>query len=209
MAQPQQVVYPPSVVFKLFDLESATNVFVPSVDSTGVFVIKNSDESLEFFRVDTLSPAVIIGGITPLAGIDPAILTYFTADQDSYSGINVVNINSGTTASCDIVAARDSADPLEGFVDMGITSSGNTDANFPILQGGNAYLWSASNDLVIGTGATDLILFAGGFETANIGATLAGTGGWTFSQVVTFNETITLGSTALTEANLISLLALI
>ncbi len=185
MAQPQQVVFPPTNVFKLFDLEAASNTFTPSVDSDNVLSVTTSDGVTDVLRVDTTNKSVYVGGAMDESLYDPNINFYVTANIDSYSGINVWNINSGTSGSTDIVAANDSA---AGYVDMIITSEGNTDPAYPIYQGGKAGLYASSTDLLVGSDSSTLSFFAGGVETDNIGATLAEDGsGWTFQHPVVFS----------------------
>jgi len=87
---------------------------------------------------------------------------------NNYLQLNIQNLNSGTNASSDVVATADNGSETTNYVDLGINSSTyNTSA----ITGGinNAYLYSASNDFVIGnsTSGKNLIFFTGGSASSN------------------------------------------
>ncbi len=85
---------------------------------------------------------------------------------NNYLQLNIQNLNSGTGASSDVVATADNGNELINYVDMGINSSGNTSA---IMGSANdAYLYTAGNNFLIGTGtaAKALIFLTGGTSQA-------------------------------------------
>lgn len=91
-------------------------------------------------------------------------------DIDNYLQLNIQNKSSGASASSDIVATADNGDETINYVDMGINSSGYSNAAAPILSGTDlAYFYALGNDFVIGnsTASHDLIFFTGGYNATN------------------------------------------
>ena len=83
------------------------------------------------------------------------------ANVDNYVQFNLFNINSGSTASSDIVATADNGNEFINFIDMGINSSTFTGS----IGGPNdAYLYSTGNDLTIGNATANkhIRFFVGG-----------------------------------------------
>lgn len=100
-----------------------------------------------------------------------------TGTVNSYLQNNLQNLSAGTIASSDWVATADTGTDTTKFVNLGINSSGNTDAT---LLGGtlNSYVYSNGGNLSLGTQSAgkDLIFFAGGTAVAtNKILTLSGT----------------------------------
>jgi hypothetical protein len=96
---------------------------------------------------------------------------------NNYLQLNVQNLNSGGSASSDIVATADNGNEIVNYVDMGINSS--TYATGTVTGGiNNAYLYSAGNDFIIGnsTAAKNLVFFTGGTATANERMRIDGSG---------------------------------
>ncbi len=88
---------------------------------------------------------------------------------NDFAEIISVNLNTGNTASADIVAQNSlgESNPDEGFIDMGINSPNyGTTAN--IGGAGDAYLYSTGNDLYLGNASSGkkLVLFNGGSDTS-------------------------------------------
>lgn len=91
-------------------------------------------------------------------------------DIDNYLQLNIQNSSAGASASSDVVATADNGNESASYIDMGINSSGYSNAGLPILNGANlAYLYSTGNDFTIGNGAADqdMIFFTNGYATAN------------------------------------------
>lgn len=91
------------------------------------------------------------------------IATFQTSTSNHYAQLNVKNFDDGTNSSADLVLWNDVSTENSGYVDLGINSS-NYSAN-EIGYGGDGYLYSATNDLYVGSTQTDnhghLHLFAG------------------------------------------------
>lgn len=94
-------------------------------------------------------------------------------NANDYHGTLVSNINSGTTASTDMVVANDlTSDPMAYF-DFGVNSSGNTNASATLFGASDAYIFTGAggglNNINIATGtAGKVIKFGvGGILAAN------------------------------------------
>jgi len=79
-----------------------------------------------------------------------------TGNINNYLQYNIQNGNSGATASSDIVATADTGNETTNFIDMGINSSGFTQAVGAALDG---YLYTSSSNLILGTTAAKEIKF--------------------------------------------------
>jgi hypothetical protein len=92
-----------------------------------------------------------------------------TGNVNSFVQSNVQNINSGTTASSDVVATSNTGTDTSNFVNLGINSSGNTDSGFTIAGANDSYLYSNGGHLVIGTesASRDVRFFTAGTLSAN------------------------------------------
>jgi hypothetical protein len=91
-------------------------------------------------------------------------------DIDNYLQLNIQNKSAGASASSDIVATADNGDETVNYIDMGINSSGYSNAAAPILNGTLlAYLYTTANDFAIGNSSAghDLIFFTGGYNATN------------------------------------------
>lgn len=102
-------------------------------------------------------------------------LTHFHGNQNSYVQVILNNINAGNAASSDYIAENNLGTETTNFVDLGINSSTYADPNFSAMGAGDAYLYSANNDLVIGTadsGGGELRFITGGTTTSQIRATV-------------------------------------
>jgi hypothetical protein len=96
---------------------------------------------------------------------------------NNYLQLNIQNLNSGASASSDVVATADNGNETTNYVDLGMNSSGYSTTG---ITGGpdNAYLYSAANDFIIGnsTAAKNLIFFTGGTATTNEAMRINGSG---------------------------------
>jgi len=84
-------------------------------------------------------------------------------DIDYYSQIVMKNLNSGTTASADIVATNDIGTETSYYVDMGINSSTHTpDFTYSVGGANDTYLLSVANNHYIGSPTNgDIVIFTG------------------------------------------------
>lgn len=98
---------------------------------------------------------------------DPGSYNIIAAEgiANSYVQLNIINSNSGSGASADIVATNDIGTESEYYIDMGINSS---NYNVPNVIGiaNDAYLYSTGRHLHIGNASPGqpLGFFAGGFD---------------------------------------------
>ena len=115
-----------------------------------------------------------------VSGSFPNTLLQINSNVNSYQQLSLQNINSGGSASSDIVATADNGSDTVNYIDMGINSSTYNDAAFTISGPNDGYLYTNGGNLVIGTqtsGSNDLIKFhTGGTLAANVRALIRDTG---------------------------------
>jgi hypothetical protein len=102
-------------------------------------------------------------------------LAHFHGNANGYTQVILNNINAGNAASSDYIAENDIGTETTNFVDLGINSSTYADPNFSAMGAGDAYLYTANNDLVIGTADSsggELRFITGGTTTSQIRATV-------------------------------------
>lgn len=120
---------------------------------------------VERVRIDQ-SGSMTIGGVLGAALTNNPLS--INGNVNNFLQSNVQNLSSGTTASSDIIATADTGTDTTNFINMGINSSGFTDATFTIAGALGGYLYTASSPISIGTGsANDVIFFTGGTLAAN------------------------------------------
>lgn len=73
------------------------------------------------------------------------------SNTNNFSQIAMVNHNTGTNASADIVATNDTGNDSTGFIDMGINSSVFSTSSWTINGANDGYLYVAGGNLAIGT----------------------------------------------------------
>jgi hypothetical protein len=105
-------------------------------------------------------------------------LAHFHGNQNAYVQVIMNNVNNGTSSSSDFVAENDAGSETQNYVDLGINSSTYNDAAFSAMGAGDAYLYTANNDLVIGTADTggEVKFITGGTTSSQIRAVLDGGG---------------------------------
>lgn len=105
-------------------------------------------------------------------------LAHFHGNQNSYVQVVMNNVNNGTRSSSDFVAQNDAGSETENYVDLGINSSTYNDPAYSAMGAGDAYLYTANNDMVIGTAdtGTQIRFVTGGLTTSEIRATIDGGG---------------------------------
>jgi len=152
-------------------------------------------------------PITVIGnGVTGYTTFSAALGEMY-ADVNSFAQFYAQNLNDGSEASADFVAYNDLGDGTYNFVDMGINSSNYSSATYPIFTPGSAYLFNDGGEMFVGSATDDLVLFAGGTDVADeavridkttkavttqagmtLGGALTGVGG-SFTQAVTSTST--------------------
>ena len=120
----------------------------------------------------------------------PTTVAQFTGNANTYSQLNIQNINSGTASTTEIVATANNGNDTTFFVDLGVAGS-NYNVNAPNNSLGttifpnDSYLYAQGNlatttggNLAIGTSTANktVKIFAGGVNSANIVATVSNTG---------------------------------
>ena len=131
-----------------------------------------------FFTYDDTNRMVITGGGT-ITGYTPSSTTdsIFAVKSTTsfFGGLSSQNTSAGTTASNDIIAYDDTG---INYIDVGIASSGNTDANFTSGGASTTYIYGYGQLMTIGTATAgkSLQFITGGTLTANIRMTIDGNG---------------------------------
>ena len=129
---------------------------------------------------------------TPVYTALPHTVLQMSANVDTYAQVNFQNINSGTSASTDIVATADNGTDTDGYINMGINSSTYSDASFPAMGPNDGYLihhGSNSNvgNLFIISHSTDpangIVFQVGDFTTGNVQAAVTQGGILIYSNV--------------------------
>jgi hypothetical protein len=124
---------------------------------------------------EELSGNVLIDG-GPLTVIGTGVSSYTTfgaalaemyANEAGFAQFYVQNINDDASASTDIVAYNDIGDGSFNFIDVGICSSTYSDPIYPIFTVGSGYLYNDGGELFIGSTTNDIVLFAGGTDIAD------------------------------------------
>jgi hypothetical protein len=117
---------------------------------------------------------------TIFAGFDGLTNTMFVGHKavNAFAQSAIRNGSNGISASADFIAYSNNGDNNAGWIDMGATSSGYSDASFTITGPNSGYLFYSApddglgnGDLLIGTAATgvynDVVLFSNGFDAGN------------------------------------------
>jgi len=163
-------------------------------------------------------PITVIGtGVTGYTTFSAALGEMY-ADINSFAQFYAQNLNDGSEASADFVAYNDLGDGTFNFVDVGINSSNYSSATYPIFTPGSAYLFNDGGEMFVGSATDDLVLFAGGTDVAdeavridkttkavttvgdvNVGDALDVTGAATFGSTVLLNADPTLNLQAATK----------
>lgn len=150
-----------------FPDSSGTVLLTPSfTDGSVIYWNAGFAQSNSTFFFDPANTILFVGANSnPLSLLN--LKAYFQGNVNSYSQINSINTNAGTTASGDIVISADTATDSTKYVNLGINSSGNTSTG--VLGGAlTAYLYVADGDFAFGTStAKDLKFFTGGTATSN------------------------------------------
>jgi len=90
------------------------------------------------------------------------------SNANSYAEVNIQNANAGVQGSSDIVVTADSGNDVVDYIDLGINSSGYSNASFNIVGAKDGYLYTSNGHLAIGTLAAKEIRFhANGSTTTN------------------------------------------
>jgi len=116
-------------------------------------------------------------GVTGFTAV-PNTIVQFTSNLNSSTQINFQNINTGATASTDIVVTSDNGNSVNNYINMGITGSAwdgtQTNSLGNALTPDDGYLYVRGGNLVIGTSKvpTSVKFVVGGSGTGNVVATI-------------------------------------
>lgn len=146
------VTFPLSVSNGGTGLTTLASTRIPYGNGTSAF---QSSASLEFDGTTLiLGPGSILGGAT-----NPYLAV--TGNTNGYIQQYIFNASSGTGASADFVCYPDNGLDTSGWIDMGITSSGFTDATYSVTAENEGYIFmsaptgaSKSGNLVYATDST-------------------------------------------------------
>ena len=122
-------------------------------------------------------PITVVGtGVTTYTTFGAALAELY-ANLNSFAQFYAQNLNSGSSASTDIVAYNNLGDGTNNFIDMGIASSNYTEVAYPIFTPASGYVYNDGGELIIGTATStkDVLLFAGGVASTNWAARISGT----------------------------------
>jgi len=137
-------------------------------------------------------PITVVGtGVTSYTTFGAALGELY-ANTNGFAQLYAQNLNSGASASTDIVAYNNLGDGTNNFIDMGIASSNYTEVAYPIFSPASGYLYNDGGELIIGTAtaAKDILLFTGGVAASNWAARVSGT-----NQSITTKAGVAVGGT--------------
>jgi hypothetical protein len=161
----RDTVYESSAAGALIDFTAGTKeVFVTYPAERAVF------EEPSGTTVLREGPLTVVGTNVTSYTSFTAALGEFYGNVDNYAQLYVQNLNDGEEASADFAAYNNLSDGETFFVDMGISSSESSSSVYPILSPNSGYVISygdgASNTstLLIGSGDSNTVIFAGSFE---------------------------------------------
>ena len=146
------------------------NIGAPAGNDTAIqFNDNGAFGGVDAFKYDRVSGAITIG---ETGTILPNVPLAVTKDIDDYVQVTFQNKSDDASASMDIVITADNGTDETHYLDMGVNSSQYSDAEVPIFKANDGYLYSADDDLDVGTGGVGkkVVLFAGGYEATNIAA---------------------------------------
>jgi hypothetical protein len=163
--------------------------FVGNVTAGNVFVTGNINaivgavaSQYGVFYGDENGHRALYAGVTDYTQLDTVILQ-ITGNIDSYSQLNLQNVNNGAYASGDIVVTADNGDDNDGYINLGINSSTFNDPDYPGYYPNDGYLVMhgfepATGNLNIHSHNTDSVikLIVGGFGDGNVRAAVTNTG---------------------------------
>jgi len=158
----------------VFESSNAGTLVNFSVGAKDVFVTYPAERAIyEEPDGQTLidgGPITVLGqGVTVNPSLE-AELGKFVGNVDSFGQVYNLNQSDGSSASADFVVYNDATtDGFTNFTDMGLNSSNYSSVDYPLFTPGSGYVFHDGDDFFIGnqTASKDVVLFAGGVDTAN------------------------------------------
>ena len=150
------------------------------------------------FKWDNTDKELLIGTATSLA----TSWSTYGISSNSFYQVNIQNTNAGASASSDFVATANNGNQTINYIDLGINSSGFSDAAFTLFTANSGYLYINGGALNLGTQtAHDINFHTGGTLLANNRGGISSTGVWTINTSVIGTSTMTLWNTVSTTIN--------
>jgi hypothetical protein len=163
--------------------------FVGNITAGNIFVTGNINavvgavaSQYGVFYGDENGHRALYAGVTDYTQL-PTAIVQITGNVNSYSQLNLQNVNNGAYASGDIVVTADNGTDEDGYINMGINSSNFDDPDYPGYYPNDGYLVMhgfepATGNLNIHShNSGSLIkLIVGGFGDGNVRAAVTNTG---------------------------------
>jgi hypothetical protein len=163
--------------------------FIGNITAGNIFVTGNINaivgavaSQFGVFYGDENGHRALYAGVTDHTVLD-TVIVQITGNIDSYSQLNLQNVNNGAYASGDIVVTADNGDDNDGYINMGINSSNFNDPDFPGYYPNDGYLVMhgfepATGNLNIHSHNTGSVikLIVGAFGDGNVRAAVTNTG---------------------------------
>ena len=163
--------------------------FVGNITAGNIFVTGNINavvgavaSQYGVFYGDENGHRALYAGVVDHTQLD-TVVVQITGNVNSYSQLNLQNVNNGAYASGDIVVTADNGTDEDGYINMGINSSNFDDPDFPGYYPNDGYLVMhgfepATGNLNIHShNSGSLIkLIVGGFGDGNVRAAVTNTG---------------------------------
>ena len=120
------------------------------------------------FYGDENGHRALYAGVTDYTQLPTAVLQ-ITGNVDSYSQLNLQNVNTGAYASGDIVVTADDGTDTTKYIDLGIAGSGYNYPGYEILHPHDGYLNVATGNLVfyLFDPNKNMYFYTGGTTTTN------------------------------------------
>lgn len=120
------------------------------------------------FYGDENGHRALYAGVTDYTQL-PTAIVQVTGNVDSYSQLNLQNVNNGAYASGDIVVTADNGTDTTHYIDFGIAGSGYAYPGYEILTPGDGYLNVATGNLVfyLFDPNKNMYFYTGGTTTTN------------------------------------------
>lgn len=177
----------PLSVYQIAINTSGSTIYVPYIGA-----INNVDlntHSLAASQININSPSftsgvlningnvlLITSGATPITLSNAVVDT--ESSVNSYLQHNIRNANNGANASSDYIVTTDTGTDTTNYIDMGINNSGFSQSGWTINGALDGYVYTASNNLAIGTASIGKVVdfFTGGTLSSNRRMRIDGSG---------------------------------
>ena len=121
---------------------------IGDVSATGELLTISSG-SIDILTIDSTQLMTVSGTIYTIAPVSESAVASFEGNVNDYLELYVQNLNSGVSASTDIVAYSNTGTATSSFIDMGINSSGVA-IGYSFGNANDAYVYNTGGHLYIG-----------------------------------------------------------